>query len=260
VDVRAEPDSGADVNLMDEHQFKAFAKRSKTKPTLKPSSVKLATLQHKLEVKGEFETIIRNQTCGKAAKFIVVYGHINSPPLISKETLIQLGMMKIQSDGGLTQPNEMKIKHTETSRGEEVMKEIISKYEHVFHGIGKIHDYVNNKELYGKFHMKPEAVPVAQKPRPIPYYLKEPLQKWIDQGVKEDIFEKVPENEPITWCSPIVVQPKPSFNTTPKEDLEPHMIRASVDLRVPNQYMERSRITQPPLVEDFTHNFHDCKV
>lgn len=38
------------------------------------------------------------------------------------------------------------------------------------------------------------------------------------------------------------------------------MIRASVDLRVPNKYMERSRITQTPIVEDFIHKFHDCTI
>ena len=38
------------------------------------------------------------------------------------------------------------------------------------------------------------------------------------------------------------------------------MIRASVDLRVPNKYMEQNRILQAPVVEDFTGKFHDCKV
>ena len=38
------------------------------------------------------------------------------------------------------------------------------------------------------------------------------------------------------------------------------MIRANVDLRVPNMYMERCRIIQPPIVENFIHKFHDCKI
>ena len=37
VDVRMEPDSGADVNLMREHQYKALQNRSRKKPTLGPS-------------------------------------------------------------------------------------------------------------------------------------------------------------------------------------------------------------------------------
>ena len=75
-------------------------------------------------------------------------------------------------------------------------------------------------------------------------------------GVNEDIFEKVPDDEPVTWCSPIVLQTKPKFAGPSSDKLEPHMIRASVDL-LTNKYMERSRISQAPIVEDFIHKFHD---
>ena len=78
--------------------------------------------------------------------------------------------------------------------------------------------------------MKPEAVPAAQKPRQVPFFLQEPLKKWLEQGVNEDIFEKVPGDEPVTWCSPIIVQPKPKFAGISSDKLELHMIRASVDL------------------------------
>ncbi|CAC5366632.1 unnamed protein product [Mytilus coruscus] len=71
VEMKVEPDSGADVNIMDEHQ----------------------TLQNSLPVKGEFKTIVRNATCGMETKFIVILGRINSPPLLSRATLNELGMM-----------------------------------------------------------------------------------------------------------------------------------------------------------------------
>ena len=76
---------------------------------------------------------------------------------------------------------------------------------------------------------------VAQRPRPVASYQKKPLKKWLNQCVEEEIFEEVPEGETVAWCSTLVVQPKPKFSTVHKEKLEPHMIRASVDLRVPNQ-------------------------
>ena len=118
----------------------------------------------------------------------------------------------------------------------------------------------NNEDFLVKFSMKADATPVAQKPRPVPYYLQKPLRRWLDEYVKEDIFEKVEPGEPVTWCSPLVVQPKPRYSKESKDSLEPHMIRASVDLRVPNKHMERNRISQAPVVEDFTCKFHDCKV
>ena len=51
VDVQMEADSGADVNTMDEHQFKALVHSSSVKPALQPSNVKLYTLKHKLDVR-----------------------------------------------------------------------------------------------------------------------------------------------------------------------------------------------------------------
>ena len=132
---------------------------------------------------------------------------------------------------------------SDTAIAHKQTQEIVKHYEKVFQGICQIHDVKNNREIYVKFSMKPEAAPVAQKPRPVAYYLQKPLKEWVDQCIKEGIFEEIPRGEPVTWCSPLVVQPKPRFGHTPREELQPHMIRASVDLRVPNKFMERNRIT-----------------
>ena len=51
---------------------------------------------------------------------------------------------------------------------------------------------------------------------------------------------------------------KPRFSKVPKEELQPNMIRACVDLRIPNRYMERNRTIHGPVVEDFIHKFHEC--
>ena len=59
--------------------------------------------------------------------------------------------------------------------------------------------------------MDQEAIPIMQKPRNVVYYLQQSLKKWLDQGVEERIFEPVPDGELITWCSPLVVQPKPKY-------------------------------------------------
>lgn len=86
------------------------------------------------------------------------------------------------------------------------------------------------------------------------------MKKWLDHCVGEEIFEEVPEGEAVTCCSPLLIQPKPKFNAVDQEKLEAHMIRASVSLRMPNQFMERNRITQGPIVEDFMYKFHSCTV
>ena len=84
------------------------------------------------------------------------------------------------------------------------------------------------------------------------------IKTWLEQGIADDLFEEVPTGEPITWCSPMVVQPKPRYTNVSKDDLQPNMICACIDLRIPNKHMERNRISQGPVVEDFMYKFHDC--
>lgn len=91
----------------------------------------------------------------------------------------------------------------------------------------------NNDKNFTK---KPEALPVAQKQRPVPYYLQKPQTKWLEQYIKVDVFEEVADGEPVTRCSLPVVQPKPRFCATDKDELQRHMIRG------------------------FTYKFHDCSV
>ena len=73
------------------------------------------------------------------------------------------------------------------------------------------------------------------------------LQEFVDH----DIMEKVPDQDPITWCSPIVVQPKPK---------NPEDIRLSLDLRTLNKSMLRTRQVQAPITEDFITMFKYCSL
>jgi hypothetical protein len=105
VEMKVEPDSGADVNLMDEF----LRQLSGNKLKLEKSKVELSTLQSFLSVKGEFRTVVRNATCGIETKFIVIKGKINSLPLLSKATLLELGMMQIRPDGSFAKPNDLRV-------------------------------------------------------------------------------------------------------------------------------------------------------
>ena len=213
ISIRAEPESGADVNVMDEFQFRALQHRSTEEMELQTSKIKLMTLQNELPIKGEFNAIVRNKTCGIHSRFLVVKGRINSPPLISKTTLTELGMLQIRDDGSFAEQNELRIPGdgphintvSETFSSQQEISSLLNKHSKVFEGIGRIRDNKNDKELYVKFSMKPDAAPVAQKPRPVVYYLQAPLKAWLEQGITDDIFEEVPTEEPITWCSPMVL-------------------------------------------------------
>ena len=262
IDARCEPDSGATANVIDEYQYRALKKRDEN-IELRPTKEGLNALQNKLSVLGEFPVTIRNKNRGTETKFLVIQGHIYSPPLLSRETLMELGMLKIDPQGTLREENDLKIravKHEmkKTATLQNNLERIISDHDAVFHGIGEIRDPKTGQPIEARLEMDPEAVPVAQKPRNVPYYLQQPLKEWLEEGVREGIFEKVPPNEAITWCSPLVVQPKPKFSNN--EELDSHMIRASIDMRIPNRAMMRSRCVQAPIIEDFTYTLRDCKV
>lgn len=109
----------------------------------------------------------------------------------------------------------------------------------------------NGKDIQISIPLKDNPAPIAQKPRRVPYHLTDPLKKRIEEFVENDIVEQVPEHEAITWCPPLVVQPKPK---NPKD------IRACLDLRVVNKSMLRTRQVQAPITEDFISEFKGCKV
>ena len=79
---------------------------------------------------------------------------------------------------------------------------LLDEYSEIFQGIGCFWDNNTGKNIEVKLEMDPEAIPVAQKPRPVPYHLQKPLKEWTEQRVKEETFEKVPDGKAITWCSP----------------------------------------------------------
>ena len=109
----------------------------------------------------------------------------------------------------------------------------------------------DGEEIRINIQMKDNAQPIAQKLRRVPYQLTEPLKKRLEEFEENDIIEPVPEHEAITWCSPLVVQPKPK---NPKD------IRACLDLRLVNKSMLRTRQVQAPITEDFITEFKRCTV
>ena len=50
--------------------------------------------------------------------------------------------------------------------------------------------------------------PKVQPQRRIPYHVRQKVKEALTQLEKENIIERVPENERIPWVSPVVVVPK----------------------------------------------------
>ena len=60
IHIRAEPDTSADANVMDEYQYRALQHRSEYDMELRNSNTKLRTLQNELPIKGEFDVVLKN--------------------------------------------------------------------------------------------------------------------------------------------------------------------------------------------------------
>lgn len=112
----------------------------------------------------------------------------------------------------------------------DIKSELQAKYPRVFSGIGKLTDY----KL--KLHVDENVTPVAQKPRRIPFALRDKVTAKVQELIDKDIVEKV--EGPTSWVSPIVVAPKASGD-----------IRLCVDMRRANEAIIRERIPIPTVDE-----------
>ena len=105
-----EVDCEADTNILDEHQLLKMQRLSKSKIEMKPTIIKLETIQCKLNALGKIEVTLRNKTHGIKTKFLIISGRMKSPPLIGKPSLMKLGMLQIVEDGSLCRKNELRNK------------------------------------------------------------------------------------------------------------------------------------------------------
>ena len=122
---------------MDEYQFKALKHSSQEIKELEPSHDTLKTLQSDLTVKGEFSATLQNKNRGTRSKFLVIQGKMDSPPLLSKSTLIELGMLK--------ETNELRIKTVKPAANN--IEALLEEYSEVFQGIGCFRDKNTGKKI-----------------------------------------------------------------------------------------------------------------
>ena len=111
------------------------------------------------------------------------------------------------------------------------IKSFTKRFPKMFSGVGKPAGY----QL--KLHVDHKITPIAQKPRRIPYPLKEKVQQKIEELLDLDIIEKV--SGPTTWVSPAVFVPKPN-----KDD-----VRICVDRWRANKAIQRENLPIPTVDE-----------
>ena len=169
---------------------------------------------------GKFEAIIETRK-RVAVATIYVAKTPNSGNLISSTTAQDLGLISLHINK-ITESKDTKI------------NKIIAKHSKVISGLGKL----KGKQI--KLSIDQTQSPKAQPQRRIPYHIREKVESALEELENNDIIERVPENQPTPWVSPIVVVPKKDGN-----------VRLCVDMRMANGAIKRVR--HPiPTVEDIS--------
>ncbi|CAB4016472.1 Retrovirus-related Pol poly from transposon, partial [Paramuricea clavata] len=177
-------DTGATINVIDEQ---TFSKMDGVK--LKQTNTKAFPYNTTQPVKflGNFEAVVETRKRLSVAMFYVVKGQ-NSGNLLSLATAQDLGLITLH------------LNHVTTK--DDNLDKILGKHTKVFHGLGKL------KGETVKLDIDKDQIPKAQPQRRIPYHIRKQVEDALKALEKEDVIERVSENEATPWVSPIVVVPK----------------------------------------------------
>lgn len=233
-------DTGASINILNEATYEKINKRLNNRLNLKRTRTKVVTYGNdspELEIKGEINLLIESKEKFVFTKFYVIKTHHKN--LLSGATATALKLISINN----IEEKSTKMENTFEKKIPEHLKEKLARYkETVFSGkIGKLKDY------QVKLKINENVNPIAQRERRLPFAIrqqvKEELAKLEDEGIIETVT-----NEATPWISPMVIVPKANGK-----------IRLCIDMRGPNQAIERTRYPIPTL-EDLTFKLKDSKV
>ena len=212
-------DSGATCNLMGVNQLVQLEENGLT-VSLQPCRQALFAYGGKepLPLAGKFTVPTTVNGVTLDTTFVVIQG----------EGEILLGRKSSEAFGVLTLPTAENIVY---STHEDVKAAVQRKFPEVFTGIGTLRDYE------AKIHVDPAVTPVAQKPRRVPFALRDKVRAHIDDLLEKDIIERV--DGPSSWVSPVVIAPKPGSDN----------IRLCVDMRQANTAILRERYPIPTVDE-----------
>lgn len=221
-------DSGASVNIIDEATYQRLAPGCK----LDNARAKICTYGSTtpLPLRGKFTTTINAKKKTATATFYVIKGNAGS--LLSYQTATELGLLQIVNS----------LSTSDRSVNETSIAQLLDDYNSLFQGIGKL------KDFQVKLHIDETLQPSVQPHRRIPFHLRKRVEEELDKLEKQGVIEKI--SGPTPWVSPIVVTPKPKT---------PDKVRICVDMRLPNQAIQRERhIT--PTVDDLIHDLNGAVV
>ena len=179
-------DTGSQVNILPEDQFKFLKVKTKLKT---PKGTLSSYTGDLLKVKGMLQLPIQYKGKSLTEMFYIV--DTKSTALLSLKSSVDLELIKlVYSVDNETVSIDMTDQKTE----------FLDEFKDVFHGMGLMKGKV-------KLHLKPDSIPVINPPRRVPVALKEKLQQELERMEKHGIIAKV--IKPTSWVNNIVIVEKP---------------------------------------------------
>ena len=216
-------DTGASINVIDKQTFSKFRK-----VTLQRTNTKAFAYNQSepVDFLGKFEAVVATRKRMSVATFYVVKGQ-NSGNLLSLSTAQDLGIITLHINN--------------VSTKDAALDNIIAKHKSVFNGLGKL------KGTAVKLDIDKTVTPKALPQRRIPYHIRDKVKTALTELEKQDVIERVPDDQATPWVQPIVAVPKKDGN-----------VRICVDMRFPNEAIQRVR--HPiPTVNDISVELNGAK-
>ena len=174
-----------------------------------------------VKMKGKFQTTVESRKKITVATIYVT--EADGGCLLSANTAEDLGLITLHlNQVKTTKPNSKAAQQVNIP--DKGVQHIVNNHSSVFQGQGKL----QNKQI--ELIIDEAVKPVAQKQRPIPFHLREKVERELSKLEHDDIIEPVPDTEETDWISPLVIVPKKDDN-----------IRLCVDMRAANNAIKRVR-------------------
>ena len=217
-------DTGSSINVLDETTFQKF----QVKPKLSKTDTKVFTYgsNTNFPLLGKFIGTL--ETTHKITTAIIYVTKGSSGCLLCYDSAVELQVIP-----------EISMFTSGSSKAEQLCQT----YSSIFEGIGKL------KDVEVDLHIDPNAQPVQQPHRRIPFHVRKDVEKELKSMMDNDLIEEV-DGGATPWVSPIVVAPKPK---------SPNEVRICVDMREPNRAIKRTRYLIPT-VDDIIVDLNGAKV
>ena len=165
------------------------------------------------------------------------------PVLVGKKTSLQTGVITVNAVHSLDLTPTLKVCEVDSDVYSPIpdKETLVNLYPDRFEGLGK---------FPGKYHIdvRSDVKPVVKPPRKYPIHLKQEIQESLDDMIKLDVIEPIPEAESTEWLNSLAFSRK-----------ENGKLRICLDPRDLNVAVKRT-FHRTPTIEEITHKLSNAKV